>query len=146
MLLLEVLAMPREEHEAGGEELRALIAGAGLEEEDLHDLLTWLGARDTDGELGEAWLSARRYARASEGSLRLMGQREDELLTVPAFDYLLRLVRTGQITSDQMESLIQFAQIAPGGPLTPGDLTPLLDRVVFSDRRDDSALGPERTH
>ena len=46
---------------------------------------------------------------------------------------LLRLVRTRQITAEQMESMIQFAQLAPEGPLSPGDLTPLLDRVVFDD-------------
>jgi uncharacterized protein Smg (DUF494 family) len=147
LLLLDSLGEDGDQSDTGRDELRALLTGAGLATEDLHDLLAWLSTAASDEELSdEAWLTARRYARASAGALRQMGQREDELLTVPAFDYLLRLVRTGQISAEQMESLIQFAQLAPGGPLSPGELTPLLDRVVFADRRDEMSLGPERTH
>jgi len=145
LLLLEALAASAD-RPAEGEDLRALAATTGLEERDLHDLLAWLDELWPDDEPGDAWLSARRYARASEGALRQMGQREDELLTVPAFDYLLRLVRTGQITAEQMEALIQFAQLAPGAPLDTRDLTPLLDRVVFAGRRGGAGLGSERTH
>ena len=147
LLLIESLVDDDDQAGAGGQELRALLSAAGLGDEDLHDLLAWVGdPTGHDGLLDDAWLAARRYGAASDGALRQMGQDEDELLTVGAFDYLLRLVRTGQITAEQMEALIQFAQLAPGGPLTAGDLTPLLDRVVFAGRPGGSALGPERTH
>jgi hypothetical protein len=87
-----------------------------------------------DRAMGEsAWLSSRLVNRAGEQTLRQPGQREDELLTPGAFGYLLDLVRTEQITAEQMESLIQFAQLAPGGPLTVGELGSLMDRVVFAE-------------
>jgi len=147
LLLIESLVDDEDQAGAGGLELRALLSAAGLQDEDLHDLLAWMGdPAGHDGLPDDAWLTARRYGRASDGALRLMGQREDEFLTVGAFDYLLRLVRTGQITAEQMESLIQFAQLVPDGPLTEGELTPLLDRVVFADRTGEAALGHERTH
>jgi len=63
-----------------------------------------------------------------------MGAREDEVVTVPAFGYLLELVRTDQITAEQMESLLQFAQLVPGQPMSPGEISGLLERVVVSER------------
>ncbi len=77
-----------------------------------------------------------------------MGQREDELLTVPAFGYLMGLVTSRQISAEQMESLIQYAQLAPDAPLGPDDLAPLLDRVVFAEQSSDAGLagGSGRAH
>ncbi|MBD3221117.1 DUF494 family protein [bacterium] len=132
LLLLDALENREDEHRVSSADLRELMRAVGLDDDDLEELLQWSGQRSLI-EPGEAWLSANLVNRASDSALRLMGQREDELVTVAAFGYLLRLVRTRQITAEQMESMMQFAQLVPEGPLSPGDLSPLLDRVVFHD-------------
>jgi hypothetical protein len=132
LLLLDALESRDDEHAMSAADLRELMLAVGLGDEELDALLSW--SRDRwAAETEDTWLAASLHGRASISALRQMGAREDEFLTVPAFDYLLRLVRTRQITAEQMEALIQFAQLAPEAPLTPGDLTPLLDRVVFRD-------------
>jgi hypothetical protein len=132
LLLLEALDGRRDGPDVGPAEMREMVAAAGYGDEDMLELLDWLRSRWEPDAAGEAWLSTRLVGRASEVALRQMGQREDELLTPAAFGYLLDLVRTGQITAEQMESLIQFAQLAPEGPLAPADLATLVDRVVFA--------------
>ncbi len=140
LLLLEALDTRQDGPVSDPEDVRQLIAAAGYGEQEMQDLLTWLQDRQRSDDTEETWLSARLVARAGHKTLRQMGSREDELLTVPAFGYLLDLVRTSQITAEQMESMIQFAQLVPDGPLTPEDLSMLLDRVVFAERH----TGPDR--
>ena len=140
LLLLEALDTRQDGPVSDPEDVRQLIAAAGYGEQEMQDLLTWLQDRQRSDDTEETWLSARLVARAGHKTLRQMGSREDELLTVPAFGYLLDLVRTSQITAEQMESMIQFAQLVPDGPLTPDDLSMLLDRVVFAERH----TGPDR--
>jgi len=145
LLLLEAVDPRREGDAISAGDLPQVITAAGYGPQDLADLLAALHGRWEPQRGGEVWLAARQCARASRRALRQMGDREDELLTVPAFGYLLGLVRTGQITAEQMETLIQFAQLVPDGPLTPHDLSPLLDRVVFAERAPDRPGGP-RAH
>ena len=132
-LLLEALDTRQEVSNYGSDEMQEMIAAAGYRDADMQELLAWLQNR-WEPALGQsAWLSSRLVNRAGGQTLRQLGQREDELLTPGAFGYLLDLVRTGQISAEQMESLIQFAQLAPEGPLTVGELTSLMDRVVFAE-------------
>jgi len=142
-LLLEALDARQEGVNYETDEMQEIVAAAGYRDEDMQELLAWLQDRWTPGmvdpamvdpNMGEtAWLSSRLVSRAGGQTLRQPGQREDELLTPGAFGYLLDLVRTKQITAEQMESLIQFAQLTPGGPLTVGELASLMDRVVFAE-------------
>jgi len=147
-LLLEALDARQEGVSYETDQMQEIVAAAGYRDEDMQELLAWLQNRWTpgmvdpamvdsdmvDSNMGEsAWLSSRLVSRAGGQTLRQPGQREDELLTPGAFGYLLDLVRTKQITAEQMESLIQFAQLAPGGPLTVGELASLMDRVVFAE-------------
>ena len=152
-LLLEALDARQEGVDYESEEMQDIVAAAGYRDEDMQELLVWLQNRWAPGVVepgvvdpgvvdpgvvdprfgGSAWLSSRLVSRAGVQTLRQPGQREDELLTPGAFGYLLDLVRTGQISAEQMESLIQFAQIAPEGPLSVGELSSLMDRVVFGE-------------
>jgi hypothetical protein len=149
LLLLGALDRQREGLELHADEVMTLLEGAGYAEADLDDLWRWLQARGAAAADEPAWLSSQLCGRASPCTLRQMGTREDEVVTVPAFGYLLELVRSGQISAEQMESLLQFAQLVPGGPLATGDLAPLLERVIVSDR-DGWAVGgvgaSERAH
>lgn len=131
-LLREALEQQDDVQAITSADLRELMRSVGLADEELDELLA-LTATRAPVATREAWLTASMFDQASEAALRQMGANEDQLVTVAAFDYLLRLVRTGQITPEQMESLLQFAQLVPEGPLEPRDLTPLLDRVVFRD-------------
>jgi len=134
LLLLEAIDARQEGARAGLREIREMAEAAGFAEQDMQDLLDWLHDRWEPAAGQPAWLATRFVGRASAGSLRQMGSGEDELLTPEAFGYLLDLVRTGQITTEQMETLIQFAQLVPDGPLNPDDLDALMDRVVFATR------------
>jgi uncharacterized protein Smg (DUF494 family) len=131
LLLLEAMDARQQGEETAPEEVRAMITAAGYDEDDLQELLTWLQGRWQPEDGGPSWLSSRQVGQASADALRQPGPREDEILEPAAFGYLLGLVRTRQITSDQMESLIQYAQLAPGGPLSVGDVSMLIDRVVL---------------
>ncbi len=149
LLLIGALDRQREGAELHPGEVMTLLQGAGYGEADLTELWQWLQSRWSTGDEAPVWLSSQLYGRAGPRTLRQMGSREDEVVTVPAFGYLLELVRSGQITAEQMESLLQFAQLVPGGPLAPGDLAPLLERVIVSDRRGWAGGGPslsERAH
>jgi uncharacterized protein Smg (DUF494 family) len=131
LLLLEAIDARQEGTGTGLREIHEMVAAAGFGEQEVEDLLTWLHARWEPAAGQAVWLAAQQFAQASPGSLRLMGPREDELLTPEAFGYLLELVRTRQISWEQMETLIQFAQLSPDGPLTAQQLEPLVDRVVL---------------
>lgn len=141
LLLLDVLDEREHAHSVTMDDLSDLLGRSGVSDKDLEDLLSWLRNRGPANTSGEVWLSARQCNCASDGALRVMGPREDELLTPAAFGYLLGLVRTGQIAAEQMESMIQFAQLVPDGPLERSDLPPLLDRVVFQDGLDERLAG-----
>ena len=138
LLLLEAIDARQEGQAMLPDDLREMISAAGYGEQEMSELMSLLNGRWAASSEEEAWLSSRQLGRASRHSLRQMGPGEDELITVPAFGYLLDLVRTEQLTAEQMESLIQFAQLAPSGPLTTRDLSQLVDRVVFEP--DDNML------
>jgi len=147
LLLLDALERGDDDQILTVADLRALLGAADLDDDELAELLHSFHDRHL-GDLGESWLAARRLDLASDQALRLMGPREDEVLTVRAFGYLMGLVNARQISAEQMESLIQYAQLAPDAPLGPEDLAPLLDRVVFADRTSDAhvARGTDRAH
>ena len=149
LLLLGALNSQREGADLHPSEVLALLTSAGYGEADLDELWSWMQSRWSPAAEGPVWLSSQLYGRAGPRTLRQMGTREDEVVTVPAFGYLLELVRSGQISAEQMESLLQFAQLVPGGPLALADLAPLLERVIVSDRRGWAGGGPplsERAH
>ncbi len=126
-------------------ELMTLLSGAGYQEQDLQDLWSWLQGRWSPSAEQPNWLSSRQAAKATPRALRLLGEREDDLLTVPAFGYLLELVRSRQITAEQMESIIQLTQLVPGGPLSAGDIAALLEQVMLAEQSSARALSPYRS-
>ena len=138
LLLLDALENRDDDDAFTVGDLRELVRAAGLGDADLDDLMQWFAERRGD-DPDLVWLAASRLHQPSERSLRQIGPGEDEALTIPAFGYLLGLVSMRQISAEQMETLIQHAQIAPGAPLAPADLEPLLDRVVFRE----DAISPD---
>jgi len=134
LVLMGTLDSRRADLDLAPDEVMTLLEGAGYGEQDLHDLWQWLHGRWTPADGGPAWVSSSLYGEASAQSLRLMGASDEDSVTVPAFGYLLELARTGQITGEQMEALLQFAQLVPGGPLSTGEVTRLLERVVAGER------------
>jgi len=142
LLLLGTLETQQEGQALQPAEILKLVSGAGYQAQDLQDLWDWLQDRRDAAERPQ-WLSSQQVGRASRRALRQMGPREDEAVTVPAFGYLLELVRTGQITAEQMESLIQFAQLVPDGPLSSRELCLLWERIMVGERAT-GASGPGR--
>jgi uncharacterized protein Smg (DUF494 family) len=134
LLLYLLEALDQEDAGASGEALADLADEHGLESLDIGALLEWIESRWPVGDvLGFA--VEPPCQRPSWGTVRLQAELEREVLTVPAFGYLVDLVRTGQISAEQMESLIQFAQQLVSSPLAPADLAPLLEHIVFARGR-----------
>jgi uncharacterized protein Smg (DUF494 family) len=127
LYLLEAL----DQEGAGGDALAELADEHGLESLDIGALLEWIESRWPVGDTLGFGLEPP-CQRPGRGTVRLQAELEREVLTVPAFGYLMDLVRTGQISAEQMESLIQFAQQLVSSPLAPADLAPLLDHIVFA--------------
>lgn len=141
-ILLGVLDSPSPPASLLPGEFVALLSGAGYGEQDLQDLWRWLRGRWEPTAEGPAWLSSRLAAKAHSQSLRSLGMREDDLLTVPAFGYLLELVRSRQISAEQMEALIQLSQLVPGGPLSAQDIAQMLEQVMLGHYGRQRALPP----
>lgn len=134
LLLYLLAALDQEAAGATGDDLADLADDHGLESLDIAALLEWIESRWPVGEILGYGLEPP-CQRPGLGSLRLQAELEREVLTVPAFGYLMDLVRTGQISAEQMESLIQFAHQLASNPLDPADLAPLLEHVVFARGR-----------
>lgn len=125
--LLDALAA----EEAGADSLAELAHDQGVADLDIGALLAWIESRWPGGGIYDGDLDPP-CLRPGRGTVRLQAEQEREVLTVPAFGYLMDLVRTEQISAQQMESLIQFAHQVAGDPLDTADLAPLLEHVVFS--------------
>jgi hypothetical protein len=131
LLLYLLAALDQETTGAGDGDLAELAAAHGLENLDVASLLEWIESRWPVGEIPGFGLEPP-FQRPGQGTVRLQAELERDVLTVPAFGYLMDLVRTGQISAEQMESLIQFAHQLASVPLDPADLAPLLEHVVFA--------------
>jgi uncharacterized protein Smg (DUF494 family) len=134
LLLYLLAALDQEAAGADGDALADLADQHGLESLDIAALLEWIESRWPVGD-GVAFGLEPSCQQPGQGTVRLQAELEREVLTVPAFGYLMDLVRTGQISAEQMESLIQFAHQLASNPLAPGDLAPLLEHVVFARGR-----------
>ncbi len=149
LLLYLLEALDQEDAGADGAALADLADAHGLESLDIAALLEWIESRWPVGDIA-GYGAEPPCQRPGRGTVRLQAELEREVLTVPAFGYLMDLVRTGQISAEQMESLIQFAHQLAGNPLDPADLAPLLEHVVFARGRGGQAwrLGEhgERPH
>ncbi len=106
------------------------IGRAGYDEAEISGILDWL----EDHWLAAARAEARELpdAPATAGGVRAYGENEQEYLTPEAFGRLLDLRRRGQITPQQMESLIHYASLVSETPLDRGEVEQLLDRILFS--------------
>ncbi|MBM4131307.1 DUF494 domain-containing protein [bacterium] len=134
VLLLEALSGGTEVSAARLSRLRERIAASGLVEEDVHVLLDWIEEHLLADPRAD-WPREPLPDAPSAKSFRLFGEPEGEYLTRDGLALLLDLFNTGQIDSAQMEALLQYSSHIAYRPLTPYDLEPILEQVLFRPGR-----------
>lgn len=130
MILLEAIETGEEPGRLDRGLFADRIGQAGYDVAEIGGILDWLE---------DHWLAAARAeardlpeAPAAAGGLRAFGENEQQFLTPEAFGRLLDLRRNGQITAQQMESLIHYASLVSETPVDRSELEQLLDRLLFS--------------
>lgn len=134
VLLLEALSGGAEVSAARLGRLRERLAASGLEEEDVHALLDWIEEHLLP-DPRQDWPRDPMPDAPSENTFRLFGEMEDEYLTRDGLGLLIDLFNTGQIDRAQMEALLQYSSHIAFRPLTPYDLEPILEQVLFRPGR-----------
>lgn len=134
VLLLEALSGGTEVSAARLSRLRERMTASGLVEEDVHALLDWVEEHLLPDNRTE-WPQEPQLDAPSDKSFRLFGEMEGEYLTRDGLALLLDLFNTGQIDSAQMEALLQYSSHIAFRPLTPYDLEPILEQVLFRPGR-----------
>ncbi|MBE0565934.1 MAG: DUF494 family protein [Krumholzibacteria bacterium] len=107
---------------------------AGLEEEDMHDLLDWIEGQWNWAER-PAWSRQQLPEQPSGSAFRLWGEAEQEYLTRDALAWLIGLQDRAQIDKAQLEALLQYASFIAMRPLEVQDLEMVIEQVLFRPQR-----------
>lgn len=140
IILLEAIASGEEDVWLDRQRFQDLVAAAGYDDSDIDGVLDWLEDQWLPVARG-AWPATGAERMSDSRGVRLFGEDEREFLTPDAFGYLLSLRRAGQITHQQMETLIHYASLVSLLPLERQEVDQLLERVLFSPPGRDP-LGP----
>ncbi len=134
VLLLEALSGGAEVSAGRLERLRERLVASGLGEEDVHLLLDWIEEHLLP-DPRQDWPQPPLPEAPSDKTFRAFGEMEGEYLTRDGLGLLLDLFNTGQIDRAQMEALLQYSSHIAFRPLTPYDLEPILEQVLFRPGR-----------
>ena len=134
VLLLEALSGGAEVSAARLTRLRERMTASGLVEDDVHALLDWIEEHLLP-ENRQDWPQEPLPDAPSDKAFRLFGEMEGEYLTRDGLGLLIDLFNTGQIDRTQMEALLQYSSHIAFRPLTPYDLEPILEQVLFRPGR-----------
>ncbi|MFO7607826.1 MAG: DUF494 family protein [Candidatus Krumholzibacteriia bacterium] len=107
---------------------------AGLEEDDMHDLLDWIEGQWNWAER-PAWTREPLPEPPSREAFRLWGEAEQEYLTRDALAWLIGLQDRAQIDKAQLEALLQYASFIAMRPLEVEDLEMVIEQVLFRPQR-----------
>jgi uncharacterized protein Smg (DUF494 family) len=141
MILREALGDPGSGDAGRRTDLQDRLAAAGYDGPTLQVLLDWVASL-SHSPLHPDWMDAGLSEGAAGYGVRFYGEQEQQVFTPPAFGYLLDLCQEGQITRQQMESLIQYASLVSMAPLDRRGVEHLLDQVFFASFGSDSAHDP----
>ncbi len=134
VLLLEALSGGAEVSAARLARLRERMGASGLADEDVYALLDWVEEHLLPDPRQE-WPQEPVPDAPSDKAFRMFGEMEGEYLTKDGLGMLLDLFNTGQINRAQMEALLQYSSHIAFRPLTPYDLEPILEQVLFRPGR-----------
>lgn len=134
VLLLEALSGGAEVSAARLARLRERMTASGLNDEDVYALLDWVEEHLLPDPRQE-WPQEPVPDAPSDKAFRMFGEMEGEYLTKDGLGMLLDLFNTGQINRAQMEALLQYSSHIAFRPLTPYDLEPILEQVLFRPGR-----------
>jgi uncharacterized protein Smg (DUF494 family) len=115
--------------------LREALQTAGIDAEDVVGLLAWF--EDQPPGAAQTWLTSRSVQLPARWTVRLQTEEERRYLSPGAFGYLLRLRGDGQISWQQLETVVQVASLAGDRPLEREELGEILEHVLVS-------MGPTR--
>lgn len=134
VLLLEALSGGAEVSAARLAKLRERMTASGLNDEDVYALLDWVEEHLLP-DPRQDWPQEPVPDAPSDKAFRMFGEMEGEYLTKDGLGMLLDLFNTGQINRAQMEALLQYSSHIAFRPLTPYDLEPILEQVLFRPGR-----------
>ncbi len=134
MLLLDALQAPAGGPASVKSRLQGKAEKAGLEEEDMHDLLDWIESQWNWSER-PAWTRETLPEPPSRSAFRLWGEAEQEYLTKDALAWLIGLQDRAQIDKAQLEALLQYASFIAMRPLEVEDLEMVIEQVLFRPQR-----------
>lgn len=134
VLLLEALSGGAEVSAARLARLRERMTASGLNDDDVYALLDWVEEHLLPDPRQE-WPQEPAPDAPSDKAFRMFGEMEGEYLTKDGLGMLLDLFNTGQINRAQMEALLQYSSHIAFRPLTPYDLEPILEQVLFRPGR-----------
>ncbi len=134
VLLLEALSGGTEVSAARLARLRERMASSGLHDDDVYALLDWVEEHLLPDPRQE-WPQEPVPDAPSDKAFRMFGEMEGEYLTRDGLGMLLDLFNTGQINRAQMEALLAYSSHIAFRPLTPYDLEPILEQVLFRPGR-----------
>jgi len=134
ILMLEALSANPEDATSQLSRLQEKAEAAGLHEDDVHDLLDWIENHLLPDPRYD-WPEHQQPEAPSQSSFRHFGDMEKEYLTPAGMGLLLELYNSGQVDRLQLESLLQYSSQLAFRPLTPYDLEPVLEQVLFRPGR-----------
>lgn len=130
IILLEALSATGAEGPPSRSRIQEKAADAGLDEGDVHGLLDWIESnwnvyRDLPHE------SDPMPDTPSDGAFRHFGEMDMDYISPEGMGYLIRMLNAGQITTTQMEAMLQYASFVALKPLTSDDLETVIEQVIF---------------
>ncbi len=134
IILLEVLSAPPPGAPSVQSRVQEKAETAGLDEEDMHNLLDWIESQWHWAER-PTWSREPLPDAPSRAAFRLYGEAEQEYLTSEALGWLIGLQDRAQIDKAQLEALLQYASFIAMRPLEVEDLEMVIEQVLFRPNR-----------
>jgi uncharacterized protein Smg (DUF494 family) len=130
IILLEVIGAGEGPVRLDRKRFEDRVLAAGFDDEDLSDVLDWLQNQWLPVVQPLAGAAPDRTLENARGP-RLLGEDERAYLDPDAFGLLLGLQAAGEITRQQMESLIGYASLVADTPLSRSAMGELVDQIFF---------------
>ena len=121
------------------------VLAAGLQEDDVHELLAWLEGQVLPGDR-DGWSGDPAPDAPSAKAFRFFGPDDARYLTPAAMGYLVSLLNDRQIDRGELEALLTYASFVAYRPMDTFDLEPVIEQVLFRPGRPGMTGGASEGH
>ena len=134
IILLEVLSADPEGEPMRVEMIRSKAETAGLQEADVHELLSWIEDHMLISDR-PGWPEDPVPDAPTDKAFRFFGDNDARYLTSEGMGFLLALLNAKQINRAQLEALLAYASYVAYQPMDIYDLEPIIEQVLFRPGR-----------